>query len=718
MTFPLRVRPPGDASPQFGLGLTALPDLNGDGTTDILVGAPQDGPREPLPEGRAYAFSGRDGRLIDSVAYPEARYPDSLSYEQSFGRGMARLGDLDGDGVDDLVVAPLNLPPHLFSGATLDPLRLLPRGRTYGWAFASLDDVTGDGVDEVIAGMARGVDTTLVLDGATDRPVRELTPPPAHRNGSFGAAVARVGDLNGDGTADLAVGAPGDTLNQRPEAGRVYLYSGRDGSRLRAVAAPTPQAGGRFGQSVAVPGDVNGDGTPDLAIGAPGRRADGRDRMGQAYVVSGASGEVLHTLPAPPPEGRRGWGFGAFLTAPGDLTDDGISELLVGANGLVRAKGLQGFLFDGASGRALPVKETDPSYGVPRAAAPVGDLTGDGTPDLLFSGNRTVWVVSGARVQSRTAVADERPATVHRYPVQQDGAWGYIDAAGQVVVEPRFEAAEPFADGLAKVTLDGQPAFIDSTGAVVLRPDVSTDRRGAPGRAVRSFSGGRAAASPSDTPLWGFVDTTGTYVIEPQFATAYSFANGRAAVEKNGAFGYINRDGEMVIEPRFENARRFGNGRAPVLVTRAGRERWGYTNRSGEMVIEPRYAGALPFSEGRAAVNTSDDEFEGEYHFINPSGETVIEASSFSFSRARPFSGGLAPVKGGFDDAWGYVNREGEVVIDHEYAFAEPFHGPLARVATSYTGGIGVRRGGPLPEYTVKGAAWIYVNKDGEQVWP
>lgn len=315
--------------------------------------------------------------------------------------------------------------------------------------------------------------------------------------------------------------------------------------------------------------------------------------------------------------------------------------------------------------------------------------------------------------------ADEAPTPVYRYPVQQDGAWGYIDSTGQVVIEPRFEKAEPFSYERARVMLDGEPAFIDSTGAVVLRPDVSVDRPMAKDRAVRSFSEGLAAASPSDTPLWGFIDTTGTYVIEPQFLRAYSFANGRAAVEKNGAFGYVSRDGKMVIEPRFENARRFGNGRAPVLVERSGQERWGYINRSGEMVIEPQYTGALPFSEGRAAVNAGDDGFDGEYHFINPSGETAIEASSFSFGGARSFSGGLAPVKDGFDDAWGYVNREGEVVIDHEYVLAEPFHGPLARVATSYgRGGIGVRRGGPLPEYIVRGAEWIYVNEDGEQVWP
>jgi hypothetical protein len=363
---------------------------------------------------------------------------------------------------------------------------------------------------------------------------------------------------------------------------------------------------------------------------------------------------------------------------------------------------------------SLPVTISPPSsyrgkFGGQITSVP--DVDGDDTPDLLFNGQSGIRIESGTAVRaplSASATADERPTDVHRYPVEQNGAWGYIDTTGQIVIEPRFAAAEPFSDGWARVTTDGQPAFIDATGSVVLRPDVS---------AVHSFSEGLAAASPTDTQLWGYIDTTGTFAIEPQFLRAYRFSNGRAAVEKNGAFGYVNREGDMVIAPQYENARRFGNGRAPVLVEEATDEAWGYVNRAGEMVIEPQYTSALPFSEGRAPVNTSADRMDGAYHFIDPSGTVAFEASSFSFGGALAFSNGLAPVKGGFDDRWGYVNRDGENVIDYEYVFAEPFHGPLARVATSYRRGIRVSYRGPLT-YEVRGPEWIYLNKDGEQVWP
>jgi hypothetical protein len=152
-----------------------------------------------------------------------------------------------------------------------------------------------------------------------------------------------------------------------------------------------------------------------------------------------------------------------------------------------------------------------------------------------------------------------------------------------------------------------------------------------------------------------------------------------------------------------------------VLVERPTTEKWGYVDRSGAMVVEPAYAVALPFSEGRAAVSKSTDMLDKEYRFIDRMGAVAFRAS---FEGAQSFSRGLAPVKGGFDEQWGYVNREGETVIDHKYAFATPFHGPLARVATSYRGVLSTRYGGPLPSYEVEGAEWAYVNRAGEQVWP
>jgi len=413
-----------------------------------------------------------------------------------------------------------------------------------------------------------------------------------------------------------------------------------------------------FGRSLTALPDVDDDGTPDLAVGEPGRQVDDRDRMGQAYMVSGATGEVLHELAAPSRTLPGGWGFGASVAA-------------------------------------------------------VGDLDSDDTPDLLFSDGEAVWVVSGGRVQSPATKPEERttetddPSVVGRYPVQRDGAWGYVDPTGTMVINPQYEDAELFSGGLARVVLDGEPVFIDSTGTVALRLDLSD---------AGDFSEGLAPASPSDTELWGYVDTTGTFVIEPQFARAYVFSNGRAAVEKNGAFGYVDTQGEMIIEPQFDGARRFGNGRAPVLTGGFVGGEWGYIDRSGEMVIDPQYEEALPFSENRAPVNVGGG-MSDKYGFITPDGEMAIEAD---YDAALPFSNGLAPVQGGFDEEWGYVDRSGKVIIDFAYEFAAPFHGPLGRVATSVAPMAGIQsghQGGPL-QYKLREPEWVYLNERGEQVWP
>jgi hypothetical protein len=710
-TLPVTVANPISRRTRFGLTIESLPDANGDGTPDLLVSAPKAGPKDPMREGRVYAVSGQDGQIIDTLAYPDAQQPDSLSYERSFGRHMDRVGDLNGDGTDDVIVTSLGTPPTVVSGATLDPLRLLPYSVKFATSFASFGDQTGDGHDELLVG-GTYLDSVYVLDGATGAVRRTMPPPQSAAGEGFGKTLAAVGDPNDDGVPDVAVGAPLDTLQDADGAGCVFLLDGRDGDRLHTLMAPSPQARASFGAALTAPGDVTGDGTPDLVVGEPRRSVDNVRGVGRAYVFDGETGALVHTLSSPVPD--KGWAFGASLAAVGDLDGDETSDLLVGGDGR-RGRGLpetlQGFLISGARGRPLQVNGRLASHGPPAAVAAPGDLNGDGTPDLVFAGGRGVTMVSGAQARaplSPRATTDERPARVHRYPVKHNGQWGYIDATGEVVIEPQFEDAEPFSGGRAMVQRDGRPVFIDSTGATVLRPEVS---------GVRAFSEGLAAASPVDTPLWGFIDTTGAFVIDPQFLTAYSFSNGRAAVEKNGAFGYVNRSGEMVIEPQYENARRFGNGRAPVLVEKQVQEVWGYIGRSGDMVIEPQYAGALPFSEGRAAVNTSDEQFDAAYEYINRSGEIVTE-SSLSFGGALSFSEGRAPVKDGFDDRWGYVDREGKMVIEPKYVFAEPFHGPLARVATSYRGGIGVQYGGPLPEYTVKGPEWVYLNRDGEQVWP
>ena len=186
-----------------------------------------------------------------------------------------------------------------------------------------------------------------------------------------------VGDLDGDGVSDYLVGAYDHPWNKNEHQGRAFVFSGQSGKLLFTIDDPTPQGYGAFGFAVAAAGDVNSDGVPDLLIGAFGQEGSGR-----AFVFSGKGGQLLYTLQAPRPE--PGAGFGWAVASLGDLTNDGIPELIVGAfaqDGEGRA-----FVFNGHTGKLLrtlgpPSPLGGAAFGWSVAGA--GDLDKDGTPDIL-----------------------------------------------------------------------------------------------------------------------------------------------------------------------------------------------------------------------------------------------------------------------------------------------------------------------------------------------
>ena len=296
----------------------------------------------------------------------------------------------------------------------------------------------------------------------------------------------------------------------------------------------------------------------------------------------------------------------------------------------------------------------------------------------------------------------------YRYPVSQDGKWGYIDTTGTMVIEPQFDHAARFSDSLARVRNGATVAFINADGQVVLTPEVDS---------VGHFSNGLAPARRTDGGPFGYIDKSGSFTIEPQFERAYAFSEGRAAVytgEPQAAeakFGYIDTTGVFVVEPQFRGARAYSGGRAPVLVGGFTSGQWGFIDERGQLVIDPQFDEALPFSEGRAAVSTGD-----EWGYIDEQGQYVLEPQ---YDRARSFSGGTAAVEDPFDGDV-YIDRTGRSV-SAEYVYATPFRGPLARVFDG-SGPLMIgssHQGGPL-RFSVEGAneGWIYINRQERQVWP
>lgn len=255
------------------------------------------------------------------------------------GWSVCVAGDVNRDGFPDLAVgAPQTFvygrPAPGFvrvicgsTGATLRRLEGRTDGDEFGFAVASAGDLDGDFQSDVLVG-APYDDTAgtrfgaaRVHSGATGAVLFEFHGTAALSE--FGFAVARAGDLNGDGTADLAVGAPRDS-SSAPQAGAVYLYSGRDGALLQVLRGSEER--GRFGHALCGLGDLDGDGRAEVAVGAPEAGAEGR---GLVLVFRGRDGTLLRSLPAPPGYSS----FGAALASAGDTAASGTPGLLVGAPG-------------------------------------------------------------------------------------------------------------------------------------------------------------------------------------------------------------------------------------------------------------------------------------------------------------------------------------------------------------------------------------------------
>lgn len=317
---------PGD---HFGAAIAGTGDVNGDGHPDFAVGANQY--IDWLTSGLGYVrvFSGKDGTELFTVA---GEQPGDM-----FGSAVAGVGDVDGDGAADVFAgalwsdqgAPNAGKAYVFSGKTAE-LLFSTAGGAYldyvGHAAAGLGDVDGDGRADFAIG-CMGVDpmgVVRVYSGATRGLLYELAGDPVNFPEDFGWSVAAAGDWNQDGIGDLAIGAPGEGFPGF--AGRAVVVSGADGVLIHQFAAKPGDES--FGFSVAGAGDVDGDGFADLAIGSPlsdGVAVDG----GRAYVYSGKTFAKLLQVSGD----DFGDAVGGSIAGCGDVNQDGLAEIVAGAWG-------------------------------------------------------------------------------------------------------------------------------------------------------------------------------------------------------------------------------------------------------------------------------------------------------------------------------------------------------------------------------------------------
>ncbi|MBI2894492.1 MAG: FG-GAP repeat protein, partial [Deltaproteobacteria bacterium] len=286
----------------------------------------------------------------------------------------------------------------------------------FGWSVSTAGDVNGDGLDDVIVGACRydngqnNEGRAFVYHGSAAGldAAAAWTDESAQASALFGYSVSTAGDVNGDGFDDVIVGAR-DYADGENNEGRAFVYHGSAAGLDAAAAwtAESDQANASFGYSVSTAGDVNGDGFDDVIVGAYGY-GNGELAEGRAFVYHGSVGGLGAAAAWTAESDQVGARFGNSVSTAGDVNGDGFDDVIVGAYTYENGEADEGRAFvyhgsaaglDAAAAWAVESDQASASFGYSVSTA--GDVNGDGFDDVIVG---APWFYNGEFSQGRTFV--------------------------------------------------------------------------------------------------------------------------------------------------------------------------------------------------------------------------------------------------------------------------------------------------------------------------